>query len=272
MKRTPLLTVAAFATALALGPLSPSAPPIVAETNHVTAIIERRTEAAETPPLAELYQSVLSFEPGAFTAVHSHTGGSYNTVLQGTVTLRIGDVDRTFGPGEGWTDEPGVLHVAGNTGTEGAQLIAAMVVERGMPPAVYLESDDEDSAPPPPEIMAMTKTIAAVPAGPLDVVEQAVDLDANAEAGLPIPAGPRLIGVLDGSRDRGDRRCQPHVRGWRWLVGADRRHVLVHDRRGRCAARHDDAGSAQRACRGGRRVGSSVAETVGRTRPDRGSP
>ena len=199
MRRTPLLTVAAFAAALALGPNSPSAPPIFAETNHVTTTIERRAEAADAPPLAELYQSVLSFEPGAFTAVYSHTGGSYNTVLQGMVTLRIGDVDRTFGPGEGWTDEPGVLHVAGNTGTDGAQLIAAMVVERGMPPAVYLESDDEDSAPPPPEIMAMKKMIAAVPAGPLDVVEQAVDLDANAEAGLPIPTGPRLIGVLDGS-------------------------------------------------------------------------
>lgn len=199
MKRAPLLTVAAFAAALAFGPSSPSAPPIFADTNHVTTTIERRAEAAETPPLAELYQSVLSFEPGAFTAVHSHTGGSYNTVLQGTVTLRIDGVDRTFGPGEGWTDEPGVLHVAGNTGSEGAQLIASMVVERGMPPAVYADADDEDSAPPPPDMLAMTKTIAAVPAGALDVVEQALDLDANAQAGLPIPAGPRLIGMLDGT-------------------------------------------------------------------------
>ena len=199
MKRTLLLTVAAFTAALAFGPLSPSAPPIVAESNHVTTTIERRVAAADTPPLAELYQSVLSFEPSAFTVLHSHTGGSYNTVLQGAITLRIRGVDRTFGPGEGWTDEPGVLHLAGNTGSEGAQLLASMVVERGMPPVVVVDREDEDSAPPLPSLVTMTKTIAAVPAGPLDVVEQAVDLDASAEAGLPIPAGPRLIGVLDGS-------------------------------------------------------------------------
>ena len=109
-------TVAKAAVLAAALAVIPSGPPAFGETAHATVAVERRADAADSPPLAELYQSVLAFEPGAWTALHSHTGGSYNTVVAGQVTLRIGDTDRTFGPGEGWTDEPGVLHLAGNTG------------------------------------------------------------------------------------------------------------------------------------------------------------
>jgi len=196
MSRRSIVWIAAFAAALAVIPPGST---VFGETSHATVAVERRTEAAESPPLAELYQSVLSFEPGAWTAVHSHGGGSYNTVVQGQVTLRIGDTDRTFGPGEGWTDEPGVLHAAGNTGTREAQLIASTVVERGVPPATVVAPEDEESAPPPPDLLALTRTIAVLPSGPLDVVEQTIDLDAGAQVVLPTPLGPRLIGVLDGT-------------------------------------------------------------------------
>ena len=200
MKRTALATsfrVAVVAAALAMLPSGTTA---FGEASHATVAVERRTEASPSPALGELYQSVLSFEPGAWTAVHAHNGGSYNTVIEGQVTLRIGDTDRTFGPGEGWTDEPGVLHVAGNAGSTGeARLIASMVVDRGMPPVTVIEPEDEDSAPPPPEFVAMTKAVAALPAGPLDVVEQTMDLDADTRVVLPAPLGPRLVGVLDGT-------------------------------------------------------------------------
>lgn len=196
MRPASILNVAAFALALVA---IPSGSTVFGESSHATVAIERRTQASETPPVAELYQSVLSFEPGAWTVLHSHTGGSYNTVIAGQVTLRIGDTDRTFNVGEGWTDEPGVLHVAGNASTGEAQLIASMVVNRGQPPVVVVDSDDEDSAPPPPDLLAMSRGIAAVPSGDLDVVEQTMDLDANAQIALPAPVGPRLIGVLDGT-------------------------------------------------------------------------
>ena len=196
MRRASIFQIVAFAALLAA---VPSGSTVFGETTHATVAVERRTEAAASPPLAELYQSVLSFEPGAWTALHSHSGGSYNTVVQGEVTLRIGDTERTFGPGEGWTDEPGVLHLAGNAGSGEARLIASMVVERGMPPATVVDPEDEESAPPPPDLLAMTRTMAALPSGPLDVVEQLVDLDAGAQAALPAPLGPRLIGVVEGT-------------------------------------------------------------------------
>jgi quercetin dioxygenase-like cupin family protein len=199
MRRASILQVAALAVALVA---IPSGSTVFGETSHATVAIERRTQASEAPPVAELYQSVLSFEPGAWTVLHSHTGGSYNTVIEGQVTLRIGDTDRTFGVGEGWTDEPGVLHVAGNAGAADsgeARLIASMVVERGQPPVVVVDPEDEDSAPPPPDLVAMTRAIAAIPSGTLDVVEQTMDLDAGAQVALPAPLGPRMIGVLDGT-------------------------------------------------------------------------
>ncbi|MCC7367393.1 MAG: cupin domain-containing protein [Chloroflexi bacterium] len=195
MRPMALLRVAALAAALLVVPAGAAA---YGEATHTTITIERRMAADDSPPLADLYQSVLSFEPGSWTALHAHTGGSYNTVLRGSVTLRIGDTDRTFGPGEGWSDEPGVLHVAGNVGDVPAELIATMVVERGIPPARIVETD-EDTAPPVPDALAMTKSLSVLPAGPLDVLEQSVTLDPSAEVALPIPQGPRLVGVLDGS-------------------------------------------------------------------------
>ncbi|MCC6179608.1 MAG: cupin domain-containing protein [Chloroflexi bacterium] len=168
------------------------------ELSHATVVTERRADAGASPSRADMYQSVLSFGPGAWTMLHWHNGGSYNTVLAGQVTLRIGDTDRTFGPGEGWTDVPGVLHVAGNAGDGEARLLATMVVEPDVPPATMVEPEDHASAPPPPEYLAMTTATDDLPAGPLDVVQQFIDLDPSAQVTLPAATGPRLIGVVDG--------------------------------------------------------------------------
>lgn len=226
MNGTSTLKIAALAASLAV---IVSGSTVLGEPSHATVAIERRAEAADAPPLAELYQSVLSFQPGAWTVVHSHSGGSYNTVVQGEVTLRIGDTDRTFGPGEGWTDEPGVLHAAGNTGSGEARLIASMVVGPGVPPATVVDPEDEASAPPPPDLLALTKTVAAVPAGPLDVVEQVIDLEAGSQVVLPAPLGPRLIGVLDGVvtvEIDGTRHTFEAGEGWSETAGASHPYTI----------------------------------------------
>lgn len=218
--------VAAIAAALALIPFGAAAFGAAApdEPSGATVAVERRAPADASPPLAELYQSVLSFGPGTWTAPHTHAGGSYNTVIRGQVTLRVGDAERTFGPGEGWADQPGVLHVAGNAGPDEAQLIAVMVVTPGVPPAAIVDTGiAEDELPPPPDVLALTKGLAALPPGPLDVVEQTIDLAAGAPVTLPPSPGPRLIGVVDGTvavEIAGARHTFEAGRGWSETAGA----------------------------------------------------
>ena len=142
---------------------------------------------------------MLNFEPGEWTIPHSHNGPSYNTVLEGEVTLRIGDVERTFGVGEGWVDKPGVVHTAGNQGTVPARFLASFVVSRGVPPSTFVESEDEDSLPPEPTVVAASKMTAIGLTGPMDVVQRVIDVEAGATVPTQAQAGPSIISVLDGN-------------------------------------------------------------------------
>jgi hypothetical protein len=99
-----------------------------------------------------------------------------------------------------------------------------MVVTPGLPPATIVDTGvAEDELPPPPDALAMSKGLAALPPGPLDVVEQTIDLDAGAPATLPPALGPRLIGVVDGTVSveiDGVSHTFEAGRGWSETAGA----------------------------------------------------
>lgn len=74
---------------------------------------------------------VLDFPSGAWTPLHSHGGQTLVTILAGEVTERRDGVETIYKPGEGWTEQPGALHEAGNTGTEPASLTALFLLPKG---------------------------------------------------------------------------------------------------------------------------------------------
>jgi len=167
----------------------------------MTTVIERREQAAEVPSVADLYQSVLNFEPGAWTLTHSHNGQSYNTVVEGAVTLRIDGADQTFKAGEGWVDQPNVVHLVGNETDQSARMIASFVVQHGVEPSALVLPDDvdEDSLPPQPELIAATRTLAPSLPQPMDVVQQVVELQPGASVPLQATSGITLVSVIDGT-------------------------------------------------------------------------
>jgi quercetin dioxygenase-like cupin family protein len=208
MNRSRMLVQALAALALTLVPsassaFAESAPPQVAgpQAAAMTTVIERRSQASDVPVGADLYQSVLDFEPGAWTLTHSHNGQSYNTVVAGEVTLRIDGVDQTFKTGEGWVDEPGVVHTAGNLTDEPAQMVASFVVGRGVEPSTIMVPDDvdEDSLPPQPDFVAGTKTLAPALPQQMDVVQQVIEIQPGSSVPLQANAGMTLVSVIDGT-------------------------------------------------------------------------
>jgi quercetin dioxygenase-like cupin family protein len=193
------LAVVAFA-------LVPSVSQVFAETAAqpaaaMTTVIERREQAAQAPQGADLYQSVLDFEPGAWTLTHSHNGQSYNTVLEGEVVLRIDGVDQTFKAGEGWVDQPDVIHLVGNQTNEPAKMVASFVVQHGVQPSVIQVPDDvdEDSLPPQPDVIAATKTLAPSLPQPMDVVQQVIEIQPGSSVPLQTTAGTTLVSVIEGT-------------------------------------------------------------------------
>jgi quercetin dioxygenase-like cupin family protein len=201
MNGSRMLAQALAAVAFAL---VPSMSQVFAETAAqpaaaMTTVIERREQAAEVPSGADLYQSVLDFEPGSWTLTHSHNGQSFNTVVEGELTLRIeGSGDQTFKAGEGWVDQPGVVHLVGNQTTEPARFVASFVVERGMPPSVIMVPDDvdEDSLPPQPEVIAGTKTLAPALPQPMDVVQQVIEVQSGSSVPFQATAGTTLVSAV----------------------------------------------------------------------------
>ena len=208
----PLQIFAALALALLFA--SPSlAAPVAA-----TTVLERRIEAADPPPASQVSQAVLDFAPGAWTVVHSHNGWSYNTVLAGEITLRRDGFEQTYRAGEGWVDDPGVLHVAGNQGETPARLVASFVVWRGLPPSTIVEPESDAVLPPEPDVAAVFRLNGPVVlAQPLDVVHQVVDLGPGATPPHPVQPSLRLFSVLDGSLaidQEGERQEYAAGDGW----------------------------------------------------------
>jgi quercetin dioxygenase-like cupin family protein len=103
-----------------------------------------------TPPAAfEVVQLLLDFPPGAWTPPHSHGGPTLVTVLDGEVTeLRAGG-ERRFGPGEGWTENAGDLHAAGNNGAAKASVAATILLRTGAELTTVRETLTPAAAPAP---------------------------------------------------------------------------------------------------------------------------
>ena len=115
-KGAPLSTVREGAAVPAVGP---------------TTVATGRFEIAEPPAQFEVVQVLLDFSSGAWTPPHSHGGPVLVTVLAGEVTERRPGVERRFGPGQGWTENAGDLHAAGNESAAKASVAATFLLRKG---------------------------------------------------------------------------------------------------------------------------------------------
>jgi quercetin dioxygenase-like cupin family protein len=96
-----------------------------------TKVYEMKTEAEDVAAQFEVIQVVLEFAPGAWTPMHTHGGQTFNTVLEGELTVRENDTEKIFKAGEGWSDTPDQMHAAGNDSTANARLWVTFFLPAG---------------------------------------------------------------------------------------------------------------------------------------------
>ncbi len=94
--------------------------------------IHRSSHPVESSPAAfETIQMVMDFAPGAWTPPHFHSGETFVLVLDGQMTVRVGENEQVYGPGEGWRELPYELHVAGNGTGENARIMVTFLLPKG---------------------------------------------------------------------------------------------------------------------------------------------
>jgi quercetin dioxygenase-like cupin family protein len=130
MKR-PTFFVVALVTLLTLTGSSPRVTTGQELPPGPTTVYRSTFEVANQPALFDTIQMVLDFAPGAWTPPHSHGGETLILVQEGQMTLRQGDTETTYGPGESWREMPGAIHAAGNTTTERARVFVTFLLPKG---------------------------------------------------------------------------------------------------------------------------------------------
>jgi quercetin dioxygenase-like cupin family protein len=167
----------------------------------------------------EAQMLILDFSPGRWTPRHSHAGLTLVRVLEGEMTVRHDDGDLVFGPGEGWIEQPGDVHAAGNVGTELAKVQVTFVLPSGAP-LTTIEGTPSDAAPPGPTTAFQSRRVQL--AEPDLAFDEAATTMRGFSPGAWTPqhshAGLTLVGVLDGDMTvRNGEQESVYTQGDLWI-------------------------------------------------------
>jgi quercetin dioxygenase-like cupin family protein len=97
------------------------APPVHATVGEFT--FSSKNFKIDSEKQTEVVMTQVTIHAGASSGWHTHPGPGFIVVTSGTLTLyRVihnDCVKSTYGPGEGFVETPGVVHIARNEGTNG---------------------------------------------------------------------------------------------------------------------------------------------------------
>ena len=194
MRRRTTLAVLTLLLALAVpGGVAAQTPPAPTPTT-------RHQFRVDSPPAAgpvEMVTFVFDFAPGAATPPHTHPGLVLVTVLEGTLTYRSGGEERTYGVGQSFTETPGVIHTATNTGSAQTRLAVSVQVPRMAPPSDP-QPGGPTPAPPAPTALYLSRANAVFPPQPYEVAQTVLDFAPGAATPLHTHPGQVFVTVLSG--------------------------------------------------------------------------
>ena len=170
----------------------------------------------------ELVQVIFDFAPGAWTPVHEHGGSGLVTVLDGEITIRHDQEEKTFKAGESWAEEPGEVLATGNLGTANARISALFLLPKGATLTTPHKDSSGQAAPPAPTVLAKSSQAVSEALGEFEVVQLVFDFAPGAWTAIHEHGGVELATVLDGEitvrRDQ-DEKTYKAGEGWSEPMG-----------------------------------------------------
>jgi quercetin dioxygenase-like cupin family protein len=104
---------------------------LLGETPRPTVVGQGSISVDRPSRVFELMQMLVDFEPGTWTATHTHGGYDLSMVATGALRLeRVGEV-QTLELGQAFVNAPGVFHRVGNESDAFAQATATFLVPQG---------------------------------------------------------------------------------------------------------------------------------------------
>jgi quercetin dioxygenase-like cupin family protein len=145
----------------------------------------------------EMVTFVLEFAPGDATPPHTHPGLTLATVLEGEVTFDTKGAKTTYRAGQSFTELPGDVGVATNTGATRTRVMGSIVLPKGAAPSTP-QPGGPSPAPTAPTALYLFRTDAIFPAGEYDVAQQVLDFAPGAQTPVHTHPGQVAVTVLAG--------------------------------------------------------------------------
>jgi quercetin dioxygenase-like cupin family protein len=192
-------TVAIVLAALTLGPIAMAFGQDLPPGPTTLQPLSRLPLVEPADPYEEAQVLTLDFAPGAWTPLHSHGGLTLVRVLEGEMTRRAHGAVDVFQPGEGWVEEPGDVHAAGNEGSAPARVLVTFLLAAGAP-LTTVEGTPSQAAPPGPTPSFQSRRVQL--ASPAEGFDEAATTVLGFAPGAWTPqhshGGLTLVGVVEG--------------------------------------------------------------------------
>ncbi len=155
--------------------------------------------SVDNPPAEfEVVQDINDFAPGAWSTPHVHGGPAYITVVEGEMTFRSKDSEKTFKSGESWMEKPGDLMQIGNQSLSPARTLVTFLLPKGAQLTTAQEAVGLQSHPALEPKKIETKYPTTSVRGPFDLIEVQQDFAPGAVTPVHTHGGPAYITVMSG--------------------------------------------------------------------------
>lgn len=153
-------------------------------------------EVANPPAQFEIVQFVEEFGYGAWLPGHSHGGPGFATVLEGAVTVRAQDGEKSYEAGQTFAEPAGITTEIGNVSPQRARVMLTFLLPTGAALTTRQHSGLPERTP---VVKYQSRFEAPQVPGPLDLKQMAVDLAPGASLPLHFYDGVGLATVLEGT-------------------------------------------------------------------------
>jgi quercetin dioxygenase-like cupin family protein/uncharacterized OsmC-like protein len=195
-----------------------------------TLVMRADLEIEDALETLNIVQMMLAFAPGAWTPPHHHGGQTIVTTLDGEMVNRINEVETRFTAGEGWTEQPHMVHMAGNDTDEMAHVIVSFITPPGEALTTMVEGMVEGELPPGPTALHRGEMqVSDVPEA-FTLVQIILDFAPGAWTPLHYHGGDTLVTVLEGEMIRSiDGEEETFGPGDSWIEPAGQVHSAGND-------------------------------------------
>ncbi len=156
-----------------------------------------RVDSLPLAGLADMVKFVNDFPPGAATPPHTHPGLVLVTVLEGELTFRTPRGDQVFRVGESFSEGPGEVVTAVNTGATKTRVMVSTVIPKGAP-LLAPQPGGPTPAPPVPTTLYLLRADAFFPGDPYEVAQAVLDFAPGAQTPAHTHPGQVFVTVLEG--------------------------------------------------------------------------